>query len=102
MHLNINSLLTHIDELRETVKALNVTADEITTSKLDNSITDSEISIRAYSIIRRDRNSRGGSVVCYGSNKICYNVKNCVSNRIGNIFIEFLIPKTKPITLRVI
>ena len=39
IHLNINSLLSKIDELREIVKASNVTVLGITESKLDDSQT---------------------------------------------------------------
>ena len=38
----------------------------------------------------------------YVSNKICFNAKNCISNEMENIFIELLIPKTKPITAGII
>ena len=38
----------------------------------------------------------------YISNKICFNAKNCISNEIENIFVELLIPKTKPITFGII
>ena len=38
----------------------------------------------------------------YVSNKICFNAKNCISNKIENSFIEVLIPKTKLITAGII
>ena len=53
-------------------------------------------------IIRLNRNRKGGGVVCYVSNKICFNAKKCISNEIENIFIELLIPKIKPVTVRII
>ena len=65
-------------------------------------IGDSEISIDGYCALRRDRKRKGGGVICYVTNKICYNNKNCISNEIENIFIELLIPKTKPITVGII
>ena len=70
-----------------------------TETKLDNLISDSEISIDGYCAIRRDRKRKCGGVICYVTNKICYNTKNCISNDIENIFIVLLIPKTKPITV---
>ena len=100
--MNINSLLPKIDELREIVKISNLTVTGITKTKLDNSISDSEISIDGYCAIRRDRNRKGGGVICYVANEICYNTKNCISNKIENIFIELLIPKTKPITVGIV
>ena len=56
IHLNINSLLPKIDELREIVKISNSKVSGITETKLDNSIDDSEISIDGYCAIRHDRN----------------------------------------------
>ena len=102
MYLNINSLLPKIDELREIVQISSSTVIGITEKKLDNSIGDSEISIDGYYAIRRDQNSKGGGVICYVTNKICYNTKNCISNEIENIFIELLIPKIKPITVGIV
>ena len=43
--------------------------------------------------------TKGGHVICYIINKIFYNTKNYISNEIENIFVEHLIPKTKPITI---
>ena len=45
IHLNINSLLSKIDELREIVKASNATVLGITELKLDDSTNDCEICI---------------------------------------------------------
>ena len=101
IHLNINSLLSKTDELGKLVKASNATLAGITESKLDCPINDCEICIEGYNIIRRDRNRKGGGVVCYVSNKTI-NTKNCISNEIENTFIELLIPKTKPITSGII
>ena len=102
IHLNINSLLPKIDKLREIVKISNPTVIGITETKLDSSISHSEISIDGYCAIRRDRNRKGGGVICYVTNKICYHTKNCISNETENIFIELLIPKTKPIKFGIV
>ena len=64
IHLNINSLLPKIDELREIVKISNSTVIGITETKLDISIGDSEISIDGYCAIRHDRNRKDGGVIC--------------------------------------
>ena len=74
IHLDRNSLLTKIDELRE-IKITNPTVIGITETKIDNSINDSEGFIDGYCAIRRDRDRKGGRVVCYVTNKICYNTK---------------------------
>ena len=63
--LNINSLLRHIDELRMTITNLEVDVLTINETKIDNYVTDSEIEIPGYNVIRRDRNRFGGGVVVY-------------------------------------
>ena len=99
IHLNINSLLPKIDKLREIVKISNPTVIGITETKLDSSIKHSEISIDGYCAIRRDRNRKGGGVICYVTNKICYNTKNCISNETENIFMNFLFQKQNQLNL---
>ena len=46
----------------------------ITELKLDDSINDCKICIKGYTM-RRDQNRKGRGVVCYASNKICFNTK---------------------------
>ena len=46
--MNINSLLPKVDELTEIVKISNPTVIGITETKLDNLVSDSEISIDGY------------------------------------------------------
>ena len=100
--MNINSLLPKIDELGEIVKISSPTVIGITKTKLDNSIGDSEISIGGYCAIRCDRNRKGRGVICYVTNMICYNTKNCIWNEIENISVELLISKTKSITVGIV
>ena len=45
----------------------------ITESKLDSSVTKMEVNINGCSIIRNDRNRRGGGVACYVKNDLCFN-----------------------------
>ena len=99
IHLNINSLLPKIDELRDIAKLSNASVIGITESKLDESVSDSEISIQGYDVVRNDRNRHGGGVVCYVKNNLSYNVKKEFENDIENIIIDIFLPKTKPITV---
>ena len=82
IHLNINSLLLKIDELRYIAKNFNVTVIGISESQLDNTVYDFEVAIDGYNIIRNDRNRKGGGVACYIRNNICFNLKTCLSNNI--------------------
>ena len=102
LHLNVNSLLPKIDEIRLLAIQTNAAILGISETKLDNSIFDSEISIDNYHLIRYDRDRRGGGVAYYVKNNICYTVKNGISNGIENIFLDLLFPKTKPISIGII
>ena len=59
MHININSLLTKIDELRYIAKLSEAAVIGILESKLDDSVLSSEIQIGNYDLIRSDRNRHG-------------------------------------------
>ena len=98
-YLNVNSLLTKIDELRDITKHIKPAILGITESKLDSSVTNAEVNINGYSIIRNDRNRNGGGVACYIRNDLCFNIKNIFSNSIEHVFFEILMPKVKPITI---
>ena len=93
MHLNIISLLPKIDELTRNGKNIKPTVIGITETKIDNSISDLEIFIGGYCVIRRDQKRKGGGEVCNVTNRICSNTKNCISNEIENIFIKLSFQK---------
>ena len=102
IHLNINSLLPKIEELRSIAKLTNAAVIGISESKLDKTIFNAEISIEGYDIIRKDRNRNDGGVACYVQNDICYNSKQILQDDIENIFIDLILPKTKPITVGIV
>ena len=98
-HLNMNSLLSKIDELSDITNYIKPVILGITESKLDSSVTNAEVNINGYSIIRNDRNRNGGSVACYIRNDVCFNIKNIFSNSIEHVLFKILIPKVKPIAI---
>ena len=71
----------------------------ITETKLDNTVYDSEVALDGYSIVRNDRNGKGGGVACHTRCNICYSKKTCLSDNLENIFVDLLFPKTKPISV---
>ena len=101
VHLNINSLFPKIDELREISKQTNAALIGISESKLDSSILNPEININGYVLLRRDRNRHGGGVACYIREDINYTVLDIFPSEIESIFIDILLPKTKPFTVGV-
>ena len=102
IHLNINSLLSKIDELREIAKKTRATVIGITESKLDGSVLDGEINIDGYELVRSDQNRHGGGVACYIRNDISFNIRGDFSSEIENIFLDILLPKTKPILIGIL
>ena len=51
MHLNINSLLNKIDELRYIARSSNAAVIGITETKLGNTVYDSEVTVDGYNMI---------------------------------------------------
>ena len=71
-------MLPKMDELKEIAKISNAVVIDITNSKLDNLINNSEVSIGGYGVIWRDQNMKGRGVVCYICINIRYNTKKIV------------------------
>ena len=65
--LNITSVLKHIDELRILLDDQYIDILAIKETKLDGSISDQEVKVVGYDVIRRDRtvNGRFGGGVCF-------------------------------------
>ena len=82
LHININSLLPKIDEL-----------------KLDHTVPDLEENLPGYDIIRCDRNRNGGGVACYIRKDLYFNTRALNCKEIENIIFDILLPKSKPITI---
>ena len=64
--LNVNSLLTHIDELKIFTSANEIDVLIINETKLDSTIENQEVNLPGYEIIRNDMKSNGrkGGGVC--------------------------------------
>ncbi|MGY8822307.1 MAG: reverse transcriptase domain-containing protein, partial [Pseudomonadales bacterium] len=69
----------------------------ITESKLDASISDEEVKLEGYELLRTDRNRKGGGVACYVRDNICYTRITGIFNDIEYVAVKLLLPKTKPI-----
>ena len=102
IHLNINSVLSKIDELRVVAKKSKAAVIGVTESKLDATVLDGEVNIDGYEVIRSDRNRHGGGVACYVRNDISFNVRRDFSDEIENIVFDMLLPKTKPILVGIL
>ena len=63
-HLNVNSLLSKIEELRTLAFNTNISVLGITETKLDNNVSNDWLKIDDYNPLRSDRNRNSGGVAC--------------------------------------
>ena len=75
VHLNVRSLLPKIDEICLFAFNARVGVICITESWLDPSISDSEIELSNYTVVRRDRSRKGGGVCAFVRNDIDFTVR---------------------------
>jgi len=79
-NLNIRSMVNKMDQLRLLVKPQYVDIFTICETWLDPGITDEEISIDGYTVIRNDRNRHGGGVAIYIRENIPFEIINNKDN----------------------
>ena len=74
--LNVNGLMKHIEEIR--VMLINYPFDilAISETKIDSTISDSEIHINGYTIIKKDRTKNGGGIAFYIKDTLSYSDRN--------------------------
>ena len=98
--LNIASLLKHIDEVRIILDKQNIDVLAINETRLDDNISDLEVNVRGYDIIRRDRplnGKLGGGVCFYIQSNINYSIWKDLKNQLLEILpIEIRKPNSKP------
>ena len=98
--MNINSLLKHIDEVRVLLTEYTFDILAINESKIDNSISDNELHIFGYDIIRKDRNRYGGGVVLYVRDNIPFSErKDLISKDLEMVCIEINRPYNKSLLI---
>ena len=69
-------------------------------TRLDNTFTDSAVSIEGYTLVRRDRCRNGGGVAMYFRNVIDYKIRSDLSDPdLEFLCIEIQNPKAKPFLL---
>ena len=88
IHLNTRSLLPTLDELRILAANTKAAVIGITESWLDASVTDSEINITDYSILRRDINREGGGVCIYIRNYFIFKLRDDICTTLETVWAE--------------
>ena len=101
-HLNINSLLSKIEELKTPAINRNISVLGITRTKFDNTVSNKEVTIDDYNLLQSDRNKNGAGVACYIKEHIAHNRQSSISENIENIVLDILLPKSKAIMVRIV
>ena len=89
--LNVRSLIKHIDELRlfEIIS--------VNETMLNLSVSNQEIKINGYDIVRKDRNRHGGGVAIYIRTSINFIIRDDLTDdNLETITLEISKPKAKP------
>ena len=63
--LNINKLITHIDQIIILLAHNEIDILSINETKLNETTSDNEVNVSGYDIIRRDKITNGGGGVCF-------------------------------------
>ena len=100
IHCNARSLLPKLSEVKIVAMKTEAAVISITESWLDESITNAEIHIDNYNIVRSDRSRNGGGVCMYIRKDLAFSPRTDLqSDNTETIWIDILLPKTKPILI---
>ena len=99
LHINIRSLLMKIDDVRHMVNEAQPTVVAVSETWLDGTISDNEVGISGYTIVRNDRNRHGGGVCILVKNSVSFNCLSTSTGPLESIWIQILLPKIKPIAI---
>ena len=72
--LNVTSLVKHIEELRILLANNMFDVLAINETRLDSTVSDDEVHIHGYEIVRRDRESNGR----FGGG-VCFYIRSCIN-----------------------
>ena len=98
MSLNIYTLLKHLDELRILVDQEMPHVTGINETKIDSSISDTDIQIEGYRVVRRGRNKWGGGVALFIHESIsnyCI-LSDLMDNNLESLSIQIKLGNFKP------
>ena len=98
--MNSRAILNKISELRYIAIRTRAAVISLSETWLYNSVTDNEISVNDYCLVRRDRNRNGGGVCMYIRNDIPFSHRTDLdSDGLEILWCDILLPKSKPIVV---
>jgi cellulose biosynthesis protein BcsQ len=96
-HLNITSLVKHVDELRVYMRDEPFDILSINESRLDSNIARDTVGIQGYDMVDKHRNLEGGGVALYYRNTLnVINRTDLVPAEVEVVCLEVIKPKSKP------
>ena len=105
-HLNIRSLLYKLDQVKPMLMQANIHIMCITETWLNNNISNHELTIQGYKLVRKDRTTkRGGGIIAYIRNDIDYDeideseAGETQGPQIETLWIKINFKHTRPILL---
>ena len=99
-HLNVCSLVKNIDEIRLMLNKAKIDIITFCETRLDSTISDNEIYVDGYNVVRNDRNRNGGGVIIYVNSRLNYKVLEEFHNyNLELACIEVDLNKQKPFLL---
>ena len=97
-YLDTQSLLPKLSEVKILANKTRASVIAIPETWLDDTITDSEIELEGFNVIRNDGSKKGGGVCIYIKNNIAFNIiMDLCDDHIESMWAEILLPKSKPI-----
>ena len=99
-HLNIRSIVNKFDQFRILLSKKPFDVICVNETFCDISISDSEINLPDYSIVRRDRNRHGGGVAMYIRNSLTFIRRNDLeTDDVEAIWIEMKCKQRQPVII---
>lgn len=98
-HLNVCSLYKNIEEIRCIMTENDIPLLTLCETRLDESITNAEITVQGYHAVRRDRNRQGGGLIFYIHKSINFTERkdlNVSDNTLELLFLQIELPNQKP------
>jgi hypothetical protein len=96
-HLNITSLVKHVDELRVYMRDEPFDILSINESRLDANIARETVGIQGYDMVAKHRNREGGGVALYYRSTLnVINRTDLVPAEVEAVCLEIIKPKSKP------
>ena len=101
-HININSVPPKMDELKLLLSNDPFDIVAISETHCDSTVTDTDILLDNYCLIRKDRSRHGGGVALYVNNSVSFESVSHPVNELEVIFIKIKLKRTNPLYLGVI